>query len=122
MAAQPTQVLKGSVMPLATKYRLGNQPEEYELSEEFLGWTPEGVDSWEKFHDKLFPFSEKPPKKITLVNKDGKERVTLILHHYLLKDAFPSRLYGESRAVNWWNFLKVSKEEEPEKKFIIPMH
>lgn len=109
-------------MSQAKKYRLGNQPEEYELSEEYLGWVPEGCNSWKAFHDKLFPYSLTNPETVTLVGPDKQEKVTLTLHHYLMKEAFPLSFYGEERAKDWWNFLMVSKRDTPEKKFVIPMH
>ncbi len=110
-------------MSEAKKYRLGNQPEEYELSEKYLGWIPEGFAGWQEYADKhlLLPHSEWP-KELTLVSPTGQEKVAMIAHQTLIKDAFPLSFFGEERAENWHRFYKVSLHEKPEEKFVIPMH
>lgn len=98
------------------KYRLGNQPEEYELREDYLGWVPEGHKDWQLFYMQDFR-----KKEVTIVSPDGGTKKTLVLHHFLIKDAFPLSFFGEERARDWWMFAKVSESETTE-KFIIPLH
>lgn len=105
------------------KYRLGNQPEEYELSTEFLGWIPVGFDDWKGQFDRWWQQEGGWfPCEITLRNKDDGSMVDLICHQYLMKEAFPLSFYGEDRAKQWWNFAMVSKKEAPGEVFVIPMH
>ncbi len=102
------------------KYRLGNQPEEYELSEKYLGWIPKDLGSWKEFYRKHAARSF--PEVVTLVSPNGEENVTFNLDHGISKDAFPLSFFGEARAAEWDNFLMVSEMGTPEAKFIIPMH
>lgn len=103
------------------KYSLGNQPEEYALSEEYLGWSPEGFRDWNGYLSSLPVGFNKRPPMITLVSEDDQAKVTLTLHQFLMKDAFPLDFLGEARAKNWWNFCLVSDMKTPEDQFIIPM-
>jgi len=96
------------------KYRMGNQPEEYELREDYLGWTPEG-DDWQSL---CLRFTR--DTKLTIVNPQGGEKV-LFLHQFIIKDAFPMSFFGEERSKDWWTFAIVSEDETSE-KFIIPLH
>lgn len=97
------------------KYRLGNQPEEYELKEVYLGWIPEN-DDW--FRLCLYHESN---RKLKIINpkKEG-ESQTLFLHKFITKDAFPLSFFGEKRASEWCDFAIVSDDENSE-KFIIPL-
>lgn len=96
-------------------YRLGNQPEEYALKENYLGWTPEGKD-WDDLCIQLIRETT-----LTIVSpKDGRKK-ELFLHHFILKEAFPLSFYGEERARNWHRFAIVSSTETSE-RFIIPLH
>lgn len=98
------------------KYRLGNQPEEYELKEDFLGFLPENVE-WED----LFLFGRSfREKEITIIHPESGERKTLFFHHFLLRDAFPMEFFREARSRNWSTFAKVSDSAESE-QFIIPL-
>ena len=55
------------------KYCLGNQPGEYELSDDYLGWIPEGFSGWEAFHDEYSLCGrDSRPNTIVLVSLDGK--------------------------------------------------
>lgn len=97
------------------KYRLGNQPEEYELREDYLGWVPKNYDDWWYL---CYRFIKN--RELTIVNpKDQVEKI-LFLHHFIIKDAFPMSFYGEERSEKWSNFAIVSETETSE-KFIIPV-
>lgn len=97
------------------KYCLGNQPEEYELKEDYLGWTPENED-WQQFCMRRVENAE-----LTIVNPDDGNKKKLFLHHFIIQDAFPLSFFGEERALNWFQFAIVSHDETSE-KFIIPLH
>ena len=97
------------------KYRLGNQPEEYELSEDYLGWIPKG-EGWMDLY-----FRSAKNEKLMIASPDGKGEKKLFLHHIVIKDAFPLSFFGEERAKNWSHFAVVSDDETSE-KFIVPMH
>lgn len=103
------------------KYRLGNQPDKYKLVTNYLGWLPEGENDWFNF---LFPFSSSgmKDKEIVIFNPQKTEKVTVVLHQQISKDAFPLTFFGESRAKNWHHFCIVSKTDSPMEKFIIPLH
>ncbi len=102
------------------KYRLGNQPEEYELSGKYLEWKLDGFSGWLEFHDKFSLSGRKErPATVTLVNPVGEEKVILNLHQWLSRAAFPN---SEARAKDWWNFLKVSVKDGSDEKFVIPMY
>lgn len=105
------------------KYRLGNQPEEYELSGKYLEWRLDGFTGWREFHDKYSLFGrDNRPSTITLVSPDGKEKIVFILHQWVIKDAFPMSIYSDERADDWWNFLVVSVKGKSDEKFVIPMY
>jgi len=105
------------------KYCLENQHEEYELSEKYLGWTPEGFSNWEVFHNEYSLCDWKTrPEHITLVSPDGGKRIVFNLYQYLMKAAFPLSFFAEDRAKNWWNFLLLSEKKSPNAKFILPMY
>lgn len=105
------------------KYRLGNKPEEYELVTKYLGWFPEDNNSWEHL---FFPFiplsSEIKNKEIVIVSPNKTDKATIILHHQIIKDAFPLSFFGEERSKNWHHFCIVSTKENSNEKFIIPLH
>jgi hypothetical protein len=105
------------------KYRLGNQPEEYELKETYLAWKPEGFSGWSEFHDKYAWLNRKEwPATITLVSPNGSEKVDLNFHQWLTRDAFPMSLCHDERAKEWWGFLKVSVKDTLAEQFVIPMY
>lgn len=105
------------------RYRLGNQPELYELSVNHLGWTPVGFKTWD---DLLFDEDDMGRRSLPIVCKlrdaSGEHEVAVILHQWLSKDAFPLHFFGEDRFENWHRFVKVSYENEPLTLFVIPMH
>lgn len=104
------------------KYRLGNQPEEYELITDYLGWLPKETNNWFKFLHPASDFNfDANGKDVTIVSPDKKE-ITLHIDHEIVKDAFPLSFYGERRANKWHAFCVVSTKDNPEKKFIIPLH
>lgn len=96
-------------------YQLGNQAEEYELKEDYLGWTPESED-WQQVCMRRIDNVE-----LTIINPDGGSKKKLFLHRFIIKDAFPLSFFGEKRALNWFQFAIVSYNETSE-KFIIPLH
>jgi hypothetical protein len=98
------------------KYRLGNQPEEYELSEDYLGWLPEGDKTWEDLS-----FESVKNTELTLANPAEKDKKTIFLHHCIIKDAFPLSFFGEERSEKWGIFAIVSETQTSE-KFIIPLY
>lgn len=105
------------------RYRLGNQPEEYELSEEYLGCTPIAFKDW--YHaitEKDGINRRRGPFPLTLVSLDGSQTAQIIFHQGLIKDAFPMNFFGEERAKDWYNFAIVSLEEKPWELFVIPLH
>lgn len=104
------------------KYRLGNQPQEYELVTKYLGWFPEGKTSWEHLFYPFVSFKEEDNQKVVIVSPDKKEKATIILDHKIIKDAFPMSFLTEERAKNWRGFCIVSTIENPNEKFIIPLH
>ena len=115
-----------------TKYRLGNQPEEYELVTKYLGWIPDGFPDWQswirsedekKYAKELHEIlKDQPPVQLIIVSPDKKEKVTLLMDHQVSKDAFPLSFYGEKRAEKWWQFYIVALQEKPDEKFIIPLY
>lgn len=104
---------------MSQKYRLGNQPEEYELKTDYLGWFPEGDKDW--FENILDPFYEYKNKEINLLGPN-EERVTLIMYQMLIKDAFHMKVFREKRFENWHSFCLVSLQDRLEEKFLIPLH
>lgn len=101
------------------KYQLGNQPEEYGLITKYLKWLPEGKKDWDHL---FFPFSLKKETEVIIVDPEEKEKVIIIMHQEIIKDAFPMYFFGEERANNWHRFCIVSTKENPSERFIIPMH
>jgi hypothetical protein len=99
------------------KYRLGNQPEEYELKEDYLGWVPKNSD-WETVCSENYPVKN---MEITVVNPESKKHTLLLLHQFISKGAFPLSFFGEERSSNWARFAIVSHDKTSE-KFIIPLH
>ena len=97
------------------KYRLGNQPEEYALKEDYLGWIPKGAD-WLKLRFELTRNTS-----LTIINPENGEEKTLFLHHFIINDAFPLSFWGEERANDWDSFAIVSDDVTSE-QFIIPLH
>jgi len=97
------------------KYRLGNQPEEYELKEDYLDWNPVGKD-WVWLCMQRIENEE-----VTITNTSDGSKKILFLHHFIIKDAFPLSFFGETRAINWTHFAIVSYNETSE-KFIIPLY
>lgn len=109
-------------MKTAQKYRLGNQPEEYELITKYLGWLPEGVKEWQ---DLLFPFgvSDIKGKELVIVDpNDNNEKIVLVMHQPIVKDAFHFHFWGEERSKKWNDFCIVSLKDNLLEKFIIPLH
>jgi len=105
------------------KYRLGNQPEEYRLETMYLGWAPKGDPDWENFsRTYLLALSSDRPGEITLMSPDGNNAKKLILHHALVKDAFPLSFYSEVGAEKWFRFYKVEDPDVPGIQFVIPLH
>lgn len=105
------------------KYRLGNQDKEYELTDKFVGWKPEGYSGWREFHRNAIALNpESLPATITLVSPDGTEKVTLSVINPMAKAAFPSEIFADSRADDWRSFLKVSLVGAPDEQFIIPLY
>ncbi|MBU1046864.1 hypothetical protein KKH36_03750 [Patescibacteria group bacterium] len=97
------------------KYRLGNQPEKYELKEEYLGWTPI-ISGWEHLL-----FERTKNKSLVITDPKSKYKKTLFLHHFIIKDAFPLSFFGEERSKNWSHFAIVSENKDSE-KFVIPLY
>jgi hypothetical protein len=113
------------------KYRIGNQPEEYELVTKYLGWNPAETADWDTWCDMqvtgtLFPTSDKckdsSDSTVILVSPDKKEQVVFHLHTAITKDAFPFKFFREEVSLHWHRFLIVSRKQNPEEKCIIPMH
>ena len=97
------------------RYRLGNEPEEYVLKEDFLGWAPRDT-SWEQLCIQRIK-----NVKLTIANPCGSNEQALFLHQFIIKDAFPLSFFGEERAADWTHFSIVSYDEMSE-RFIIPLH
>ncbi|KKQ61073.1 MAG: hypothetical protein US81_C0010G0002 [Parcubacteria group bacterium GW2011_GWE2_38_18] len=95
-------------------YRLGNQPQEYELRQDFLGWTPEN-EAWSHLY-----MQNVCHREITIVNPVDGAKKTLFLYHFIIKEAFPMSFFSEERSRDWWTFAIVSEDEVSE-KFIIPL-
>ncbi len=113
------------------KYHLGNQPQEYELVTKYLGHHPDSYENWRTWNDEqedkiLNAKHDEWPSisgiKLSLISNKNELSANLIIHQRLIKDAFPLPFYGEERARDWTHFLIVSTQENPEEKFIIPMH
>ena len=102
-----------------TTYRLGNQSEEFELSEEFLGLIPTGFDNWLQL---IFEINGTFPYEVTLNQEGAGNTIIIVIHQPIIKEAFPLSLFTEERTENWCNFAIVSKKGEPTKKFVIPLH
>lgn len=105
------------------RYRTGNQPEEFEIRETYLGWQPNALDDWYAAtveEDGIT--SRKRPFTVTLRSSNGQETVSILVHQTLIKDAFPLEIFNEERAEDWSWFAIVSLEGKPEERFIIPLH
>lgn len=104
------------------KYKLSNQPKEYALVTDFLGWHPEEFIDWMDYCYKYFlnP-QEEMPKEIILISTDEKKQVTLLLDQKVTKDLFPLPFYAEERSQNWYQFYICAKKDTPDYVFIIPM-
>lgn len=98
------------------KYRLGNQSQEYELKEDYLGWLPKGYEDWFDLCLENIRNTE-----IVIMNSEDKAEKTLFLHHFITKDAFPLSFFGENRSEKWNSFAIISETKISE-KFIIPLH
>ena len=98
------------------KYHLGNQPEEYELRENYGGWSPVGEKTWD---DLTFEYVNNT--ELTLVNPANKDQKTIFLHHFIIKDAFPMSFFGEERSERW-SFFAIISDTETSEKFIIPLY
>jgi hypothetical protein len=110
-------------MDTKKKYRLGNQSEEYELKTDYIGWLPKDTNDWLEFlHPSSYVTFDATGKEVTIVSPDNKEKVTLMLHQEITKDAFPMSFYGEKTAENWNHFCIVATNMHPLTKFIIPLH
>ncbi|MBN2884503.1 hypothetical protein JXE04_01110 [Patescibacteria group bacterium] len=96
------------------KYRLGNQPEEYELREDYIGFVPENV-CW---GDLIFDFIKNV--KLNIFHNSSGEKRVIFLHNFIIKDAFPMSFYSEERA-SLWNDFAIISETETSEKFIIPV-
>lgn len=97
------------------KYRLGNQPEEYELRENYLGWSPGSEKTWE---DLAFEYVKNT--ELIIVNPANKAQKTIFLHHFIIKDAFPMSFYEEERSGRW-NVFAIVSDTETSERFIIPL-
>jgi hypothetical protein len=103
------------------RYRLGNQPEVYEVSEDYLGWKPVGFKDWnDTIRDEDGCYRGPRPFPINLVNPDGSLTVSIILHIPCTEEALPS--FSRTQAEDWHDFAVVSLEETPLELFIIPLH
>lgn len=115
-----------------TKYRLGNQPEEYELKTAYLGWTPQGFTNWQEwmlFEEKRIFEKEMSellkgelPQRLTVESLNKKDKIDLLMHQVIIKEAFPLSFFGEERAADWFVFCIVSELSNPSVQFIIPFH
>jgi ribosomal protein S8E len=99
----------------AKKYRLGNQPQEYELKEDYLNWLPMGIEDWQEWC-----FNKIRNTELVIFNPQDKTEKIIFLHHFISKDAFPLEFFGEERAEKWNSFAIVSETQTSE-KFIIPL-
>jgi hypothetical protein len=106
------------------RYRLGNQSEEYEVSENYLGWKPDGFQDWYDAITEDDGVNRSPcPFILNLASPDGSQTVWIIVHQPLTKDAFPLNFFGEERAKDWSHFAIVSLfEGKPWELFVIPLH
>lgn len=109
------------IMSNIRKYRLGNEPEKYELVDKYLGWIPKGYKDWSQFHLEISHIPS-PGFICTIMNPKNQDKVNLILRQVLKKGAFPISFLTEDRATNWLNFCLVSEIEKPEVVFVIPLH
>lgn len=107
------------------KYRLGNQPEEYELVTAYLGYLPEGLKDWfaHAFLTPLIADYSKKEQEIVIVNPENpEEKIALVFRQVISRAAFPLEFYGEERAMQWNHFGIVAKKDKPSEHFIIPLH
>jgi hypothetical protein len=107
--------IKDGLQVKAKKYRLGNQSQEYELKEDYLGWRPRGNEDWQEWC-----FDNIRNTELIIFNPQNNADKIIFLHHFIIKDAFPLSFFGEKRAEKWNNFAIVSETKTSE-KFIIPL-
>lgn len=107
--------IKDGVQLKAKKYRLGNQSQEYELKEDYLGWLPMGIEDWQEWC-----FNKIRNTELVIFNPQDKTEKIIFLHHFISKDAFPLSFFGEDRSEKWNSFAIVSDNQNSE-KFIIPL-
>lgn len=115
-----------------TRYRLGNQAKEYELVTKYLGWLPYGFPDWEswlksedeKKYSKELPeiLTKQPPLHLTIYSPDKEQYIELLMDRVIGKSAFPSSIYSEESANDWWRFYIVALQEKPDEQFIIPLY
>ena len=104
---------------MTKKYRLGNQPEEYELNTNYLGWTPKSFTEWQ---DWIWERGSVRKSELIITSPDKSQEVDLVMHQVIIKDAFPLAFFGEERAKPWHRFCIVSLESDTSDEFIIPLH
>jgi hypothetical protein len=100
------------------KYRLGNKSAEYELKEDYLEWTMKNVKDMA-----LNNFSSVEGKKLIITKtnlNNKKEKKSLFLFRFIIKDAFPLDFFGEERS-KCWNLFAIVAESRNSEKFIIPV-
>jgi hypothetical protein len=97
------------------KYRLGNQPQEYELKEDYLSWLPKGDEGWQDLC-----FDNIRNTVLVIINPKDKAEKIIFLHYFISKDAFPLSFFGEDRSEEWNSFAVISETATSE-KFIIPL-
>lgn len=109
-------------MTQVKKYRLGNQPEEYELHEGFVGFKPVDFDKLDHVvYNVETPNWRELPVVCKLVSADGKEEVSLIVHELLGLEEFPFSYCAAELLEKWKLLLKVAHENNPLKQFMIPL-
>lgn len=99
------------------RYRLGNQPTEYELITDFLRYNPL-ENTWDEIFDPLLINNYKD--MVITLSLDS-HSVKIILHQQIIKDAFPMSVYSEERFDDWNTFCIVSYVSDPDALFIIPI-
>ncbi len=105
------------------RYRTGNQPEEYEIRETYLGWQPTVFGEWYAatvMEDGIT--RRKRPFTVPVSSPDGQQTVHIIVHQTFVRSAFREEFLHEEKTLNWDWFAIVSLEKKPEERFIIPLH
>jgi len=114
------------------KYKTGNQSEELELVMAYLGWLPEGFPNWFEWitddsrkrserKDFLASTESTQLKELVVESPDKSTKVTLIMDHVIIKDAFPSNFFTEEIAQVCHHYCIVALKETPLERFIIPL-